>query len=114
LADGFVKVFVEDTGIGVKKEDLQRIFEPFEQAESSLSRRFQGTGWDFRLPGAWWSCMAERSGPRVRGRERRQIFFLIPPDAPQHECGGGSMAEKLKTLIVDDRSQFRYLRRRAQ
>jgi signal transduction histidine kinase len=37
-------ISVEDTGIGIKKEDLCRIFDPFEQVDSSVSRRYQGTG----------------------------------------------------------------------
>ncbi len=41
---GFIEISVEDTGIGIKREDLQRIFAPFEQVESSTSRRYQGTG----------------------------------------------------------------------
>ena len=39
-----IQISVEDSGIGLKKEDLKRIFEPFEQVENSASRRFQGTG----------------------------------------------------------------------
>jgi two-component system cell cycle sensor histidine kinase PleC len=37
-------VSVSDTGIGVKQEDTRRIFDPFEQVDSSLRRRHQGTG----------------------------------------------------------------------
>ena len=33
-----------DTGIGFEKEDLERIFNPFEQVDGSVSRRYQGTG----------------------------------------------------------------------
>jgi signal transduction histidine kinase len=42
--DKFVQISVQDTGIGLKKKDLNRIFEAFEQVESSKSRKYQGTG----------------------------------------------------------------------
>jgi PAS domain S-box-containing protein len=35
---------VKDCGIGIKKEDLPRIFREFEQLESGAARRFPGTG----------------------------------------------------------------------
>ncbi len=40
----FVWITVSDTGIGIKKDDLERIFKPFEQVDHSLSRKYQGTG----------------------------------------------------------------------
>ena len=39
-----IKISVSDTGIGIDSKDLSRIFNPFEQVESSASRKFQGTG----------------------------------------------------------------------
>ncbi len=38
------KMVVKDTGIGIKPEDLQRLFKDFEQLESGGSRRYEGTG----------------------------------------------------------------------
>jgi PAS domain S-box-containing protein len=35
---------ISDTGIGISEEQLSRIFQPFEQAESSTVRRFGGSG----------------------------------------------------------------------
>ena len=35
---------VEDTGIGVKKEQRQRIFDAFAQADASITRKYGGTG----------------------------------------------------------------------
>ncbi len=43
-SNGNIEVSVTDTGIGISAADLKRIFDPFEQVEGSISRRFQGTG----------------------------------------------------------------------
>ena len=40
----YIQVSVADTGIGIKHDDLDRIFNPFEQADGSSSRTYQGTG----------------------------------------------------------------------
>ncbi len=44
-ADGeMLRIAVQDSGIGIAAEDLPRLFRPFEQLESGLARRFEGTG----------------------------------------------------------------------
>src|SRR5271157_2178511 len=42
--NSFLRLSVTDTGIGIKSEDLDRVFAEFEQGDSSLSRRYEGTG----------------------------------------------------------------------
>jgi signal transduction histidine kinase len=42
-ADGLL-ISVADTGIGIAEADLERVFEPFTQIDSSLARRFDGSG----------------------------------------------------------------------
>lgn len=39
-----IKVTVKDSGIGIKQEDLEKVFDKFQQIESSLSRDVGGTG----------------------------------------------------------------------
>jgi len=40
----YIQISVADTGIGIKNDDLNRIFNPFEQVDGSSSRAYQGTG----------------------------------------------------------------------
>ena len=41
--DGLV-IEVADTGIGIAATDIERALQPFEQIDSSLHRKYQGTG----------------------------------------------------------------------
>jgi len=42
--DNFVKVSVKDTGVGIRKEDMPRLFQRFSQLEPVSDRRVGGTG----------------------------------------------------------------------
>ena len=39
-----LQVFVEDTGIGIKKEDIGKLFQSFQQLDSKRNRNVEGTG----------------------------------------------------------------------
>ena len=44
LKGGYLQVAVEDNGIGIKQEDIPKVFDKFQQIESSLVRKIGGTG----------------------------------------------------------------------
>jgi PAS domain S-box-containing protein len=72
-------VGVSDTGIGIKPEDRQRIFEAFEQVDSSYSRKHEGTGLGLALT----KRLVEMHGGRIwvesEGEYRGSSFvFAIP------------------------------------
>jgi PAS domain S-box-containing protein len=43
-AQNYLQINVRDTGIGISPENLNRVFEPFIQIDSSLNRKYEGTG----------------------------------------------------------------------
>ncbi len=75
---------VTDTGIGISPPDLRRIFEPFTQVDSSLTRQQEGTGLGLALV----RRLAELHGGRVDvdsqpGRGSR--FTIVLPRVPPPE-----------------------------
>ncbi len=44
LEQNHIEFSVSDTGVGISAEDLQRLFTPFTQIDSSLTRQHEGTG----------------------------------------------------------------------
>ena len=44
LQETFVRISVADSGIGIRQEDLEKLFRPFTQVETGLTRKYEGTG----------------------------------------------------------------------
>ena len=69
---------VKDTGIGISTERLEHMFDAFQQADTSISRRYGGTG--LGLPIA--RTLAERMGGSLRAEsveEQGSLFTLEIP-----------------------------------
>jgi len=49
LHGNFVEISVADTGIGISPEDQEKLFQPFQQIDSALSRKYSGTGLGLNL-----------------------------------------------------------------
>ena len=47
--DDNLEVRVIDTGIGIKKEDMEKLFQPFQQIDVSLTKKHEGTGLGLHL-----------------------------------------------------------------
>jgi len=102
-------VSVEDTGIGMKPEDLPKLFREFEQIDGSYTRHYQGTGLGLAL------CrrFVEMHGGRIWAESqfgKGSIFtFTIPrelrpaPEAPPEEAAQTAESMELPlVLVVED------------
>ena len=80
LDDGYVKVLVVDTGIGIPTEEQERIFDRFYQIESHLTRKHGGMGLGLSIAKA----MVEMHNGQIwcesnEGRGSR-FCFMLPVD----------------------------------
>jgi signal transduction histidine kinase len=75
----FVEVVVTDTGIGISSKDLEMIFNPFEQVDSTSSRNFQGTGLGLSLTQRFVEIHGGRIWAESGGLDQgSQLWFFIP------------------------------------
>ncbi len=75
---------VEDQGIGIKKEDLNKLFTPFTQIDMSATKKYQGIGIELALT----HRIAEAQGGRVGVKSeigKGSIFFIILPKKEQNQ-----------------------------
>jgi len=74
-----LRIAVSDTGIGIKKEDLERIFAPFEQVDCSASRKYKGTGLGLSLTRRFVELHGGKIWAESRGEGHGSTFVLIIP-----------------------------------
>jgi signal transduction histidine kinase len=74
-----LEVSVSDTGIGLRPEDRKRVFKPFEQADGSLSRRYEGTGLGLSLTKKLVELHGGKIWAESKGEGKGSTFrFAIP------------------------------------
>ena len=72
---GAMRLAVTDTGIGIAADRLEKIFEPFAQADASMSRRFGGTGLGTTISRQLVELMGGRL--KVESREGQGSCFSV-------------------------------------
>ena len=79
----FVLVSIKDSGIGLNADNLERIFRPFEQADNSLSRKFDGTGLGLSISRQLVDMHGGKIWAESNGEGKGSIFnFILPAEHP--------------------------------
>ena len=77
-----VWVSVTDEGIGIKREDMPKLFQEFSQVDSSASRRAQGTGLGLALCKKFVEMHGGTIGADSVYGKGAAFWFLLPADGP--------------------------------
>lgn len=111
LPDGgaVIEFQVEDTGIGIPPATLEAIFQPFTQADSSISRRFGGTGLGLSI--CRHLVQAMDGSITVRSTVGRGSSFLVTIPCPAEAAAASAPPARprpptalagRRALVVDD------------
>ncbi|RMG58879.1 MAG: response regulator, partial [Deltaproteobacteria bacterium] len=98
-----VRFEVEDTGIGIPPEISDRIFEPFTQADSSISRRYGGTGLGTTIAKNLVTLMGGEIGFQSEAGKGTTFWFTIPLKKQKEipsEVESGSHLKGMRVLVV--------------
>ncbi len=77
-----VWVSVTDEGIGIKREDMPKLFQEFSQVDSSSSRRAQGTGLGLALCKKFVEMHGGTIGADSLAGKGTALWFLLPAEGP--------------------------------
>ena len=103
-----VRFEVRDTGIGIAPQMLERLFQPFTQADTSTTRRFGGTGLGLSIVRKLVEMMGGKVGAQSELGKGSAFWFTLPlepvdgGDAAPRRDGRGR-----KVLLVDDNETYR-------
>ncbi len=107
---GFIEVFVVDSGVGIASENINKIFNIFEQEDSSTTRRFGGTGLGLAICKQLMTLMDGNISVSSRLGEGSRFYLRFPyrvctdafsPDVQKVQTSQSAF-RKGKVLVVED------------
>ncbi|AKB22140.1 PAS domain S-box protein [Methanosarcina sp. WH1] len=92
-------IMIKDTGIGIPENSLEKIFKPFIQIDSSLSRTFEGTGLGLTLVKKYVEMHGGNIYVESKIGEGSSFRFELP--VIRQKTGGPVLKERTKKLLSE-------------
>ncbi|RYE93617.1 MAG: response regulator, partial [Myxococcales bacterium] len=93
---------VQDTGIGIPADRLDRLFLPFSQVDSSTTREYGGTGLGLVISRALAELLGGEMGVRSEPGRGSTFFFSITAREPSERASLTLSLLPRRVLVVDD------------
>ncbi len=104
---------VTDTGIGIPPEQQKKIFDPFSQADHSITRKFGGTGLGLSISVQLIAMMGGKLAVESQVGKGSTFHFGAAFGLRQHQPSAVThdeqSLENLPVLVVDDNATSRYI-----
>ncbi|MEA3523896.1 MAG: ATP-binding protein [Campylobacterota bacterium] len=103
-----VKFSVKDSGIGVSKEQKAQIFEAFSQADTSITRKYGGTGLGLTISSSFVEFMGGQLDLESEAGEGTTFFFTLEFDEVEtlNESIAGTYGH-INTLILENKTKLK-------
>jgi len=76
--DGMLEIHITDTGMGIKEEDMHKLFQPFQQVGASLTKRYEGTGLGLYLTQKLVTLLGGKISAVSTYGKGSDFFFVLP------------------------------------
>jgi signal transduction histidine kinase/ActR/RegA family two-component response regulator len=94
-----LRFLVQDSGIGIAADKLEKIFEPFTQADSSITRKFGGTGLGLAVSRHLVELMGGSLQVKSIEGEGSTFWFTVALDKHQVDIGVKSASDDKKGIF---------------